>query len=787
MFKRSSFSLLTTLLLILFTVMAVGAQEGSGSVVPVNPTPSPALPTLSPMPTNPTIGGEPVEMPELVLPPTLDELLTQYPDLREYLELIEDVAPEDLDFAELYQHIATIYEEQGAGGLAVFLADSGLLDKLNVPQSYLDFLTVYDEGGLDAVAELARQRRVVNDDDELLALIAVDDPVNLPDMSAALEALGVTVRGYLENTQEVEAGIPLDILAQYQTPGGLLGYLVAVANVPHAAGVRPPEPTLPQETLSFQQALISVGAERVGAGAWHALGFTGKGIRVGIIDSFGGIADLLGNELPANVNSNMPISTLSSNPENHGTAVAVVIHRAAPDAELYIAESGVGASDRMAAFQYMMDSHVLIINHSIGYPVGPHDGTWGITASVNDFVHRTGVLWVNSAGNYAYQHSMFRFNADANGLQDFGNSCQCMAFQPDGDSVHIYLNWNGNWNGGESNNYRLTASDESGKVIAIANEPRSGGQNDLPYQVLEANVTAGQLYFLSIQKTSGTGDNTLSLLFPDAIISDWAIVAGYSLTAPADASTVLSVGATDLRSDTIEVYSSQGPNFANQTKPDVSAPTGEQVPGFMDESGFRGTSGSAPLTAGIAALVLQAHPEFSAEELKAFLMSSTLDLGDPGADNVFGTGRLALNAPNGAPPAPATSNMSAQGYDLNASFGVTEGGETGMLSSFSFSVDNAAGRQIAAAVSVHYADGSAIPSPDANYAFNGTVGSAKTYTVSSNPGLFNGVTLFLPDRTLGWIAAGTELALTIGVYDVTDAANPVALWESDPLPITIAN
>ena len=55
-----------------------------------------------------------------------------------------------------------------------------------------------------------------------------------------------------------------------------------------------------------------------------------------------------------------------------------------------------------------------------------------------------------------------------------------------------------------------------------------------------------------------------------------------------------------------------------------------------------GTSLSAAVVSGAAALILSVKPELTAQQLIDLLLASTVDLGAPGRDEVFGTGRLDL-------------------------------------------------------------------------------------------------------------------------------------------------
>ena len=57
-----------------------------------------------------------------------------------------------------------------------------------------------------------------------------------------------------------------------------------------------------------------------------------------------------------------------------------------------------------------------------------------------------------------------------------------------------------------------------------------------------------------------------------------------------------------------------------------------------------GTSMASPHVAGVAALIWSARPSLSVAELETVLRNSAVDLGDPGRDNVYGSGRLDAEA-----------------------------------------------------------------------------------------------------------------------------------------------
>jgi thermitase len=107
------------------------------------------------------------------------------------------------------------------------------------------------------------------------------------------------------------------------------------------------------------------------------------------------------------------------------------------------------------------------------------------------------------------------------------------------------------------------------------------------------------------------------------------------LDSTAENAYILSVSATDA-TDTIASWSSRGP-YVDLSAPGVGIMTTTVGGGYGSVSG---TSFSAPITAGVAALVLSANPGLTATAVKQLLTANADDLGDPGWDQNYGFGRV---------------------------------------------------------------------------------------------------------------------------------------------------
>ena len=110
--------------------------------------------------------------------------------------------------------------------------------------------------------------------------------------------------------------------------------------------------------------------------------------------------------------------------------------------------------------------------------------------------------------------------------------------------------------------------------------------------------------------------------------------------APADGKNIISVGAVTSSNFTAS-YSSRGPTFDGRIKPEVLAQgtyTYAATVGGIDTytSGQKGTSFSAPIVAGIAGLLLSAHPHLTNIQVRNIFLESSDNVDSPDTNRGYG-------------------------------------------------------------------------------------------------------------------------------------------------------
>lgn len=497
-----------------------------------------------------------------------------------------------------------------------------------------EFIMVYQQEGKEAAIKLARERNILDAQDNLPLTVVLDtkDAAVLQELSAKAEARGCIVLGYLGN--ELEILVPLAVIEQYESPDAQQTVLDELAALEHVRNIKLTTFMAPLSTIEGE------GVEVTGAAAWHEQDYRGQGVKVGVLDyGFDGYKNLLDDELPAavTVESFSRFGAADEAGTPHGTAVGEIIHELAPDATLYFACIDGYASSFANGARWLADQGVQIINHSGGFPDGPFDGSNPEDELVDEIAAR-GILWINAAGNDGDAHWRGMFSdTDNDGFHNF---------PPDDDNFLPVYGMRGvqlHWWANPGEDYDVYVFDEFGFEIASSLDDQKAGVP--PVEITERfSSILGMVYYVAIKAEQEARPVILDLFVSNGEIYADVTIREYSVANPATARSALAVGATWWRNDKLLPYSSGGPTSDGRIKPDIAAPSEVRNRSYSPET-FGGTSAAAPHIAGVAALVLGRYPEMTTEELRNYLLNHTQDLGAAGADNEYGYGRVALPNP----------------------------------------------------------------------------------------------------------------------------------------------
>ncbi len=413
--------------------------------------------------------------------------------------------------------------------------------------------------------------------------------------------------------------------------------------------------------------------------AWHAAGYQGQGVKVGVIDAgFKGYQALLGSDLPPS-NKVFVWSPGAGNMEDteHGTMCAEIVSDIAPQLDgLYLAAAGTDV-DIVNAIQWMQSQGVKVITASLGWlSWGPGDGTGVLADAVNNFV-AAGGFWANSAGNSRLAHWQGSWvDSNGDGWLEFDSSGTQVNFVtadgitcgviPAGTQISASLVWN-QWNSPATDLdfyiVKWNLSTSQWEIFGKSEDQQNGQPGQRP---VEENFDVSQAdedtcFGFAIKLYSGPTNvqleffnrfdsNPLRVYVPDG-----------SLTPPADSAGAVATAALDVMSSALEPYSSRGPTngpggslTGGSVKPDLAGYANVSCNAY-GAGQCSGTSAASPHVGGAAVLVASGSPSYNGSQIRSYLESNAQDFSPAGKDNDTGWGRLRLGTPPaGSCTAPGT-------------------------------------------------------------------------------------------------------------------------------------
>ncbi|MFW5939406.1 MAG: S8 family serine peptidase [Halolamina sp.] len=403
-------------------------------------------------------------------------------------------------------------------------------------------------------------------------------------------------------------------------PVGMLSSATGPADPPTA---QHDPPSTSQETLA-------------GFAEVHEAGVTGDDVRVGVLGSqFAPAGSPIDDEVVGSRQFGGDERELFAD-TTHDTAVAEIVTRTAPDADLYLASVGTdGSPERYErAVEWLRAKDVDVVVDSGSYfPTSPAG-----MAKLNEVAAETAendTAFVTSAGNYADSHWA---GMGESGWVSFENDTRYNTLG-DGEisgTTSLRLYWTGD---ADYDLYLYRA--ESGEDTLVAKSTGEDAGNGSHSEAIDARLPGGE-YYVAVRggpNASGTDVELFASNHELAISSE-----NGGMVAPATAEGVIAVGAVDGVSGEPRPYSSTGPEL------DISAPDGAATSSAGD---LYGSSAAAPLAAGTLALMLGENDRLSATGAEYVLRDSAVR--DDGRLYLDAAGAVQAASPESEPGFSATT------------------------------------------------------------------------------------------------------------------------------------
>jgi hypothetical protein len=485
----------------------------------------------------------------------------------------------------------------------------------------------------------------------------------------------------MRGVETIDGQVPIPAIAAGKIRAHVVTQdLLSLASNPDVKQLRDPERLTTNVGGVTSQGYISHGANKV-----IATGVRGAGVRVGVLSDSASAARVSAliatGDLPSDTVV-LPNQTGPTTGEDEGTAMMEIVHDIAPDAKLFFAtaystQAQFAANIRSLRYDYHCD---IIVDDISYFAEGAfQDDT--VAKAVND-VTANGALYFSAAANSGNLTSGTSgtwegdFNAGQTGtglfagdgtLHNFGSPASPIYSDSlKAASTYVTLKWSDPL-GGSNNDYDLYILNAAGTaVIKASTAAQTGTQN--PFEAVSGTFPVGSQVVVVLYSGSqrairvDTNRGQLNIATAGSTYGHNAGANTFSTAAVYWNSAHTGAKAfTGGSSNPIETFSSDGPRKIFYTpdgveitpgnllfgtnggttlqKPDATAADGvvTKTPGFNP---FYGTSAAAPHAAAIAALIKSANLSLTNAQIKAILLSTSLDTMAAGVDRDSGYGIL---------------------------------------------------------------------------------------------------------------------------------------------------
>ena len=415
----------------------------------------------------------------------------------------------------------------------------------------------------------------------------------------------------------------------------------------------------------------------------------------------GATSGINAGELPGTGNPNgltTPVTVLqdlASGGSDEGRAMLEIIHDVAPNAQLYFNTAFGGKASFANGITALANNGCKVIIDDILNLSEAMFQDDIVAQAVNNVKNNQEVTYLSAAGNStnkSYENSFqpsgvnYNINSVLQEAHNFGTSTNQVLLLPitipQGGNISFALQWNQPYfsisgGSGATTDLNFFLLNNSNSIVAgnITNEV---GLDAVTTIINYTNSTSNTVFYLLITKRIGASPSKIKFIaysgnssLMNGLFSNSGSITGLlssTSSGHANADGAIAVGASNfnqtpafgINPPQIASYSSYGgvPILFNQSgvaitpiirnKPEVVAPAGGNTSFFGSDSNidtdtypnFFGTSAAAPHAGAVAALMLQAKPTATPNDIKAALIGSCVDMGTAGFDFITGNGLI---------------------------------------------------------------------------------------------------------------------------------------------------